>query len=131
MQGAQKCTTSIPGITAEDGVLFLLQMMDMTIRSGQVRSAKFFTMDVMDKQRDGTHGWLGMTMNKLKFMVYVQDHVLSGIKTNESLWKLLAEDVLPTLAGPEKHLQNHVQTDGMDASAGVTAASISHGLFCR
>ena len=86
---------------AEECVLFCLQMMDYSVVANLIRSAKFFTMDVLDKQRDGSQGWLGMTLNKLKLLQFMPSTIIPSMNDNsEALFQTLQDHVLPDFANP-------------------------------
>ena len=132
VQAAQKASSTIPNSSSDECLLFCLQMMDYSVVTGIVRTAKFFTMDVVDKQKDGAQGWFGMTLNKFKFLRFVQGPFLANLlESNEAFYKSARDDVLPTFQDPESVLRaypvkslEHAATgedDDADVDAGVTA----------
>ena len=121
VQHCQKVVSAGQGIELDEALSFLLQMMDYVVSSEKVRSAKFFTMDVVDKQRDGSQGWFGMVLNKLKYIRYFEKMFLEPLKKeNEALWKTLKTDVMPLFSDPEK-----VSLLDIEASVGVTTRKLT------
>ena len=68
VQACQKVAQCGQSIELDEALIFSLQMMDYSVATGKVRSAKSFTMDLVDKQRDGSQGWFGTTLNNMKFL---------------------------------------------------------------
>jgi len=125
VQHCQKACAAGQGIELEQALCFLLQMMDYCVTTGMVRSAKFFTMDVVDKQRDGSQGWFGTTLNKLKFFRYFGKACVETLKeNNEAFWKTIQSDVLPHFTNPRAAMKHETQEEGQD-SVGVTTTKLS------
>ena len=85
VQHCQKVVSVGQGIDLDEALSFLLQMMDYVVSTEKVRSAKFSTMDVVDKQRDGSQGWFGMALNKSKYMRHFDKMCLEPLKKNTRL----------------------------------------------
>ena len=82
VQTCHKVMQCCQGIELDEALIFLLQMMDYSVSTGKVRSAKFFTLDVLDKQKDGCQGWFGTTLNKMKFLRYFEKVFVASLKEN-------------------------------------------------
>jgi hypothetical protein len=132
VQVAQKSACAIPNSSIDECLLFCLQMMDYSVVTGLVRSAKFFTMDIVDKQKDGAQGWFGMTCNKFKFLQFMRGPFLANmLEYNEAFYKTARDDVLPQFQDPESVLKAYPvkslehsaidEDDGSNADAGMTA----------
>ena len=101
VQAAQKVASAIPDAAHDECILFALQMLDFSCLARLVKSAKFFTMDVVERQKDGSQGWFGLTMNKLKFLKFVLSSLVSSVsKANDALHKSIVEDVVPLFPDP-------------------------------
>ena len=121
VQTCQKATSSNDVDTVEEGMLFVLHMMHYVLATGQVRSSKFFTMDVVDKQRDQSQGWYGIALNKMKVLRYVRTSFVDSLQeSNTTLWKTLVEDILPMFASPVDVMT--LEKRMADDFAGATAA---------
>jgi hypothetical protein len=126
VQSCQKAAATSKDIEMETALVFVLQMMDYCVSTGQARSAKFFTMDVVDKQKDGSQGWFGMTLNKMKFFTYFQTTFVDSLKqNNEALWNTLTTDVLPNFVSPKPAVQVALAAADGEGSAGMTATKLN------
>jgi hypothetical protein len=83
VQSCQKAAATSKDIELELAMVFVLQMMDYCVSTGQARSAKFFTMDVVDRRKDGSQGWFGMTLNKMKCLKYFETTFIDSLKENK------------------------------------------------
>ena len=125
VQACQKVVQSGQGIELDEALIFSLQMMDYSVATGKVRSAKSFTMDLFDKQRDGSQGWFGTTLNTMQFMRYFEKVVVDSLKeNNEALWNALQNDVLPGFRDPTTVITTENKQCG-DCPVGVTTTKLS------
>jgi len=129
VQHCQKAVMAGQGLELEETLNLLLRMMDYVVTTEKVRSAKFFTMDVVDKQRDGSWGWFGTSLNKLKFLRYFEEVFVDTLKEdNESLWKSVRNDVLPMFNDPRKVIECE-KDEGAEGLVGVT--TVKFGLVAQ
>ena len=125
VQTCQKVVQSGQSIDLDEALTFVLQMMDYCVATGKVRSAKSFTMDVVDRQKDGSQGWFGTTLNKMKFLRYFEKVFVESLKeNNEALWNALQNDVLPGFRDPLTVITTENKQCG-DGAVGVTTTKLS------
>jgi hypothetical protein len=63
-------TAPMAGLSATEMLLFLLEAMQVTLQR-RIVPPKFFTSDVLDKQKNGAAGWLAMTATKCSVVQYI------------------------------------------------------------
>ncbi len=116
-KAASSCEYGV-AVSPSTCVKFVLQMMWVSLEK-KFAKAKWFTLDILDKQRDGRAGWLSMTLTKWKLIAHLTGPVVENLKnTNATVHDALQRLVLPTCQTPMLYLaQTRKDEDG-----GVTPA---------
>jgi hypothetical protein len=125
IQTCQKAAERMPAHKPDVLVRFVLDMMDFSVERRLVKNAKFFTMDACDKQKDGSQGWFGLTVNKCKVFLFLLGPFLENLRrSNEALCKVLESDVVPTFQDPGAVLLSYGKgEDSGEGSDGADALS--------
>lgn len=128
----QTCQKAVPSLGhsfvyggPDELVTFVLDMIDFSVQSRLVSSAKFFIVEVCDKQKDGSQGWFGLTVNKFKVCTFLQSLFLENLRRgNEVLCKVLESDVVPLFRTCDTVLQNFfLAKDGATDEGGDAVSS--------
>ena len=103
---------------AEDILDFLLKMTSVALKRNRVTNPHFFTLKVLDKQTDGSAGWIAMTLATLKTLTFIRDlgHELQKRAPENALAKELVEIVYPKLDDPFKFLKAFPAQEKTDES---------------
>ena len=108
-QIVQKLAGAAP---TSDGLCFVLEMMHISIARKMTRNgSKFFTLDTMDKQKDGSAGWIGSTCAKWKTIRYLLNSSSTIAETNKLLADELEAHVFPKFTSPMMFQTGFSQAD--------------------
>jgi len=107
---------------AADAFIFCLEAAFMAMKRNLCQP-KFFTMDALDKQRDGSAGWAATTVLKRAVLQHVHSIVRDMAQVDQATSTQLVDAVLPAFATPIAFLEKFPQADSQAESgpAGVSA----------